>query len=116
MISHSSGLHLIDKKLYLNLESNVILTEKDGFHKLYLFISGGGNKYLAAVFEHWVSFFQYPTVYDALLRDKIIAPLKLNFSLPQGTVTAFIYDFKYMAVVLQERLIFMVLTTRKGNG
>jgi len=82
------------------------LTEKDGFHRLYSFIPGGSSEYLAAVFKHRIAFFRYPTVYDTLLGDKIIAPSELAFSLPQGTVTAFIYDFKYLAVVSSEQIDF----------
>lgn len=83
-----------------------VLTDKDGFYKLYSFIPGGGSEYLAAVFKHRISFFRYPTVHDALLGDKIIAPSELDFSLPQGAVTAFIYDFKYLTVVSSEQIDF----------
>jgi len=83
-----------------------VLTEKDGFYKIYSFIPAGGSEYLAAVFKHRISFYRYPTIHDAKLGDKIIAPSELNFSLPQGAVTAFIYDFKYLAVVLKEQIDF----------
>ncbi|RQP14778.1 MAG: hypothetical protein EAS52_16840 [Parapedobacter sp.] len=83
-----------------------VLKDKDGFYKLYSFIPGGGSEYLAAVFKHRISFFRYPMLHDALLGDKIIAPSELDFTLPQGAVTAFIYDFKYIAVVSQEQIDF----------
>lgn len=83
-----------------------VLTEKDGFHRLYSFIPGGGSEYLAAVFKHRIAFFRYPTVHDTQLGDKIIAPSELDFSLPQDAVTAFIYDFKYLAVVLPDQIDF----------
>src|SRR5690606_20225689 len=83
-----------------------VLTEKDGFHRLYSFTPAGGSEYLAAVFKHRIAFFRYPTVHDALLGDKIIAPSELDFSLPQDAVTAFIYDFKYLAVVSPEQIDF----------
>lgn len=83
-----------------------VLTDQDGFHKLYSYIASGGMEYLAAVFKHRISFYRYPMVQDSLLGDAIIEPADLNFPLPQGTITAFIYDFKYIAVVLQEQTVF----------
>lgn len=93
-------------QLFKENRTQPVLTDKDGFYKLYSFIPGGGSEYLAAVFKHRISFFRYPMLHDALLGDKIIAPSELDFTLPQGAVTAFIYDFKYIAVVSQEQIDF----------
>lgn len=81
-----------------------ILNDQDGFYKLYSFIPGGGEEYLAALFKFRLSFYRYPMAHDSLRSD--VEPSELNFSLPQGTITAFIYDFKYIAVVLQEQIDF----------
>lgn len=92
-----------------------VLTEKAGFKKLYMFISRPGSEYLAGVFRNEVSFFRYPMVHDSLIADKIIAPLELNFSLPFQAISAFIYDFKYLAVVLQEGIYFYDFDSAKKN-
>lgn len=83
-----------------------VLTDQDGFDKLYSFITNGGIEYLAAVFKHRISFFRYPMVQDTLLRDKIIETAELNFPLPQGTITAFVYDYEYIAIVSREQIDF----------
>lgn len=90
-----------------------VLTDKDGFYKLYSFIPDGGSEYLAALFKYRISFFRYPMTQDTLLKDKIIEPSKLNFPLPQGTITAFIYDYKYVAVVLQGQIDFYGFDTKQ---
>lgn len=83
-----------------------ILNDTDGFYKLYAFIPGSGDEYLAALFKFRLSFYRYPMVHDSLRSDEILETSELNFPLPQGTITAFIYDFKYIAVVLQEQIDF----------
>lgn len=90
-----------------------VLTDKDGFYKLYSFIPDGGSEYLAALFKYRISFFRYPMTQDTLLKDKIIEPSKLNFPLPQGAITAFIYDYKYVAVVLQGQIDFYGFDTKQ---
>lgn len=96
----------LNPHLFKENRTQPVLKDKDGFYKRYSFIPGGGSEYLAAVFKYRISFYRYPTIHDAQLRDKIIAPSELNFSRPQGAVTAFIYDFKYIAVVSQEQIDF----------
>lgn len=82
------------------------LNDQDGFDKLYSFSVKGGAEYIAAVFKHQISFHRYPLVQDSLLSDIIIEPVALNFLLPEGTLTAFVYDYRYIAVVSQEQIDF----------
>lgn len=74
----------LNPHLFKENRTQPVLKDKDGFYKRYSFIPGGGSEYLAAVFKYRISFYRYPTIHDAQLRDKIIAPSELNFSLPQG--------------------------------
>lgn len=92
--------------LFKENRTQPVLTDSAGFHKLYSFVPRGGSVYIAALFDQWISFYRYPTVHDALLGDEIVEPSKLSFPLPEGTVTAFIYDFRYIAVVSQEQIDF----------
>lgn len=89
----------INPHIFKENRTQPVLNDKDSFYKLYSFIPAGGSEYLAAVFKHRISFFRFPTVHDALLGDKIIAPSKLDFALPQAALTPFIYNFKHLAVV-----------------
>ena len=92
--------------LFKENRTQPVLTDTDGFHRLYSFVPSGGGMYIAALFDQRISFYRYPTVHDTLLGAEIVEPSELSFLLPRGTVTAFIYDFRYIAVVSQERVDF----------
>lgn len=96
----------LNPHLFKENRTQPVLTDTDGFHRLYSFVPGGGGMYIAALFDQRISFYRYPTVHDTLLGAEIVEPSELNFPLPRETVTAFIYDFKYIAVVSQERVDF----------
>ena len=96
----------LNPNMFVENRTQPVLTDTDGFHRLYSFVPGGGGMYIVALFDQRISFYRYPTVHDTLLGAEIVEPSELNFPLPRETVTAFIYDFKYIAVVSQERVDF----------
>ena len=92
--------------LFKENRTQPLLTETADFKRLYSFTTGGGVLYIAALFDQWFSFYRYPTVHDELLGDEIMEPSDMSFSIPDGAVTAFVYDSKYIAVVLKEQIEF----------
>lgn len=92
--------------LFKENRTQPVLMDSDGFHRLYSFIPGGGGMYIAALFDQHISFYRYPTVQDTLLGDEIVEPSELSFPLPRRTMMAFIYDFRYIAVVSREQIDF----------
>lgn len=91
--------------LFKENRTHPILTDSDDFLKLYSFTPGGGL-YIAALDNAGFFFYRYPTVHDELLGDEILEPAELSYPLPDRTITAFIYDSKYIAVVSQDQIAF----------
>lgn len=92
--------------LFVENRTQPLLTDSNNFRRLYSFNPGGIWTYIAALYDHQISFYRYPTWYDTQFADEIIQGEELNFTLPKGCITAFIYDYKYIAVVSQEQISF----------
>ena len=92
--------------MFIENRTQPLLTDNNSFRRLYSFKLGGVGMYIAALFDHQVSFYRYPTWYDSQFADEIIQGEELNFTVPKGGITAFIYDYKYIAVVSQEQIDF----------
>ena len=83
-----------------------VLTDKDGFNKLYSFNPGSGE-YLAAVFKDHIGFYRYPMVQQFTEgKGSPVDPASLRFALPENALTAFVYDYKSIAVVTAEQIVF----------
>lgn len=96
----------LNPNMFIENRTQPLLTDSSSFRRLYSFNLGGVGTYIAALFEHQVSFYRYPTWYDAQFADEIMQGEELHFTLPEGCIGAFIYDYKYIAVVSQERIDF----------
>lgn len=92
--------------MFVENRTQPLLTDSNNFRRLYSFNPGGIWTYIAALYDHQISFYRYPTWYDTQFADEIIQGEELNFTLPKGCITAFIYDYKYIAVVSQEQIDF----------
>ncbi len=96
----------LNPNMFVENRTQPLLTNNSSFRRLYSFKLGGIGTYIAALFDHEISFYRYPTWYDAQFADEIMQGEELHFTLPEGCIGAFIYDYKYIAVVSQERVDF----------
>lgn len=96
----------LNPNMFVENRTQPLLTNNSSFRRLYSFKLGGIGTYIAALLDHEISFYRYPTWHDNQFADEIVQGEELNFTLPKGCIGAFIYDYKYIAVVSQEQISF----------